>query len=467
MERRERTVEGDRVYEKLGSIKETVALSPRETLDSAAALLVQLGYEVTQRADTSVTAIRHKREGMFGHSLQNLTVAALPRAEGGVKVELRGNDREGVQERQGEWTKWADSLPKLGQEQGQEQAAPGAAGTQTAKTRAEEPVRESRESSGTRSGLADGERKDQVSEHAHKLETQPETASGGEDRRTPSAAPGRWATVASWDREQRVAPGKQETEPSSTQESPSSGDPKFRVDDDEGRDDAANDVSIPKVVEAESFRLVNERGELRAVLGLRGDSPYLEFKGTDQDYRFLHQVAPEDGLPKLTMLDNLGAEDVPKEAVQASATPETKVEPSAPVTGTPARSGYRVGDTAILSTGDTLTLHSYESPVPPPGHKKQITGYEFLVLDVDVCASSNSGGLKYINPFDFVLQMPDNTRLKPEEQHAERELEHIYLLPGDPVRGLVFFQKPKGEKPKFVIFTRGVSDNVHVVKWAV
>ena len=67
------------MYEKLGSIKETVALSPRETLDSAA-LLVQLSYEVTQHADTSVTAIRHKREGMFGHSLQNLTVAALPSA---------------------------------------------------------------------------------------------------------------------------------------------------------------------------------------------------------------------------------------------------------------------------------------------------------------------------------------------------------------------------------------------------
>jgi hypothetical protein len=130
------------MYGKLGSIKEIVALSPRETLDSAAGLLVQLGYEVTQRADDSVTAIRRKREGMFGHSLQNLTVAALPQPEGGVKVELRGNDREGVQERQGEWTKWADSLPKLGQEHEQVQAAPGAAGTQTAKTRAEEPVGE-------------------------------------------------------------------------------------------------------------------------------------------------------------------------------------------------------------------------------------------------------------------------------------------------------------------------------------
>ena len=192
------------MYEELGSIKEIVALSPRETLDSAATLLVHLGYEIGQRSDDSVTAIRRKREGMFGHSLQNLTVVALPRPEGGVKVELRGNDREGVQERQGEWTKWADSLPKVEQEHEQEQAAPGAAGTQTAKTRAEEPVGESRESSGTRSSLPDGDREGEGSGHAREPEMQ-EAANGGEDEPMRPAEPGRWATVASWDRGQRVA----------------------------------------------------------------------------------------------------------------------------------------------------------------------------------------------------------------------------------------------------------------------
>jgi len=455
------------VYGKLGSINDPVVLSPRETLDSAAALLVQLGYEVTQREDTSVTAIRHKREGIFGHSLQNLTVEAAPRPEGGVKVELRGNDREGVRERQGEWTKWADSLPKLGQEHGQEQVVPGVAGTQTAKTRAEEPVGESRESSVARSGLADGDREGEASGHAPEPEMQ-EPANGGEDEPTRPAEPGRWATVASWDREQRVAPGKQEVEPSPTQESPRSGDTNFTVDNDEGQDEAANDPSIPKVVEAESFRLVNNKGETRAVLGLRGDSPYLEFKGTDRDYRFLLQVDPEDGLPKLAMFDKLGADDVPKEAVQASTTPGTSVEPSAPVTGTRAKRGYVVGDTVTLSTGDTLTLHSYKASVPPPtSYDKPKAGYEFSALDVEVCGSSNSEGLRHINEFDFALQMPDNTRLKPEELHAERELGYIDLLPDDPVRGLVFFQTPKGEKPKAVIFTQGVFDNVHVVKWAI
>jgi hypothetical protein len=404
---------------------------------------------------------------MLGHSLQNLTVAALPQPEGGVKVELRGNDREGVQERQDEWTKWADSLPKLGQHE-QEQVAPGAVEPQTAEMRAEEPVGKSRESSGTRSGLPEGNLEGEASGHAREPEMQ-EAANGGEDEPTRPAEPGRWATVASWDREQRVAPGKQEAEPSPTQESPSSGGTKFSVDDDEGRDDTANDPSIPKVVEAESFRLINNKGETRAVLGLRDDSPYLELKGTDRDYRFLFQVDSEDGLPKLVMFDNLGADDIPKEAVQASTTPGTSVKPSTPVTDTSAKRGYAVGDTVTLSTGDTLTLHSYKAPVPPPTrYDKPKAGYEFLVLDVEVCASSDSEGLEYINPLDFVLQMPDNTRLKPEQLDAERELEHIdLLLPDDPVRGLIYFQTPKGEKPKAVIFSQMGVSRENMVKWAV
>src|SRR5215208_407470 len=185
-----------------------------------------------------------------------------------------------------------DRRCKLGHDHEQEEVAPGAAEPQTAKTHAEEPVGESRESSGTRSGLADGERQGEASGHAREPERQ-EAANGGEDEPTRPAEPGRWATVASWDREQRVAPGKQEAEPSPTQESPSSGDTKFTIEDDERRDDAANDPSIPKVVEAESFRLVNNKGETRAVLGLSDGSPYLELKGTDRDYRFLFQVDPE------------------------------------------------------------------------------------------------------------------------------------------------------------------------------
>src|SRR5215207_9862515 len=142
----------------LGSIKETVALSPREALDSAEALLTEQGYEVTERADASVTAVRRKRRRMFGHSLQNLTVTAVSQPEGGVRITLRGDDREGVRDRQVEWSGWAESLPKLGRDQpGRKATARGAAIPETTEARAEES-------------------------------------------RAPSGEAGGWATVAAWER---------------------------------------------------------------------------------------------------------------------------------------------------------------------------------------------------------------------------------------------------------------------------
>lgn len=41
----------------------------------------------------------------------NLTVAAVPQP-GGVRLKVRGNDLEGVQERQAAWIEWSETLPK-------------------------------------------------------------------------------------------------------------------------------------------------------------------------------------------------------------------------------------------------------------------------------------------------------------------------------------------------------------------
>ena len=54
------------MYEELGRVSEPVALSPGEALSSAAAFLVQQGYEVTQRTETSLTVVRRKRGGCSG-----------------------------------------------------------------------------------------------------------------------------------------------------------------------------------------------------------------------------------------------------------------------------------------------------------------------------------------------------------------------------------------------------------------
>jgi hypothetical protein len=63
-------------------------------------------------------------------------------------------------------------------------------------------------------------------------------------------------------------------------------------------------------------------------------------------------------------------------------------------------------------------VYSYDSPVSPPqyyreGNKYFEEGYEFSAIDVEACASPNSGRQREpIYPRNFTLQMPDNTRLR-------------------------------------------------------
>ena len=126
------------MHGELATIRQTVALTPPEALDSAEALLTQQGYEITERTDTSVTGVRRKREGMFTYALVDLTVEALPQPQGGVQIKLQGNDRQGVQARQAEWSRWNESLPKLGKgQQVREQPVQGASSPETRETRTE------------------------------------------------------------------------------------------------------------------------------------------------------------------------------------------------------------------------------------------------------------------------------------------------------------------------------------------
>src|SRR5215207_3824187 len=204
------------MYEELGSVREPVALSPREVLDSAQRLVVELGYEIAQRTDTSLTAVRRERAGTFKYSTLNLTVVARSRAEGGVQVKLRGTDKEGVQERQAEWARWAESLPKVSaaqQEHGR--AAQGAAEPETTVTTAEEPTAEGptaelREIPESGMGFSGGDQsEDPVVGDAREPEAQAETTAN-EEKQSPAAGSGRWASVTSWDEKPQVASSKQE-----------------------------------------------------------------------------------------------------------------------------------------------------------------------------------------------------------------------------------------------------------------
>jgi hypothetical protein len=101
------------VYEKLISGKEVVDLSPPQALDRTEYFLVGQGYVVVQRTATTLTVAREGSESAAGQERAlKVVVMAVPQPDGGVRIKVRGNDREGVQERQGLWKLWAENLPK-------------------------------------------------------------------------------------------------------------------------------------------------------------------------------------------------------------------------------------------------------------------------------------------------------------------------------------------------------------------
>jgi hypothetical protein len=102
----------------LASIGEVVWLSAPDALERADSLLSTLGYSTTHRDDYHLTAQRSASPSKGGRDTLMLTVSASPQAGGGVKVAIKGDDREGMAAHQEEWTRWADSLPKKGSMKG-------------------------------------------------------------------------------------------------------------------------------------------------------------------------------------------------------------------------------------------------------------------------------------------------------------------------------------------------------------
>ncbi len=103
-------------YEELASVRGVVNLSPQEALDKAEAFLSQQGYTTVRRADNSLTVQRRPPGEAVGQDALTLTLAATPQPEGGVRITVRGNDRQGVQERQTAWIEWSEAFPKMPQQ---------------------------------------------------------------------------------------------------------------------------------------------------------------------------------------------------------------------------------------------------------------------------------------------------------------------------------------------------------------
>ena len=101
------------MYEELTSGKEVVDLSPPQAIDRAEYFLVGQGYVVVHRTVTTLTVEREGSEGAAGQEVApRVVVMAVPQPDGGVRIKVRGDDRKGVQERQGLWKLWVENLPK-------------------------------------------------------------------------------------------------------------------------------------------------------------------------------------------------------------------------------------------------------------------------------------------------------------------------------------------------------------------
>ena len=207
------------MYQVLASISEPVALSPREALDSAEALMTQQGYNVTERTDTSVTAVRRKREGLFGHSLRDLTVVAQPLPQGGVQIKLRGNDREGARDRQAEWSEWSKSLPKLKDNQQKHNQRPKKRRAVRPQRRAEESLPGAEKPFEAEKDLSEGDQEPVVG-GTHQPESPVGDTGSNEQGHAPVAEPGGWSSAAPWKQEPRVAPSKRTTDSIPPQDTP-------------------------------------------------------------------------------------------------------------------------------------------------------------------------------------------------------------------------------------------------------
>jgi TM2 domain-containing membrane protein YozV len=103
--------------QRLASVPETVDLSPYEALDEAQGLLTRQGYEVVGRTDHSLTVQRGDQQFFLPDSASTFTstlkVLVHPQLEGGVRMEILGDNSDPVPGRQqAEWREWAENLPK-------------------------------------------------------------------------------------------------------------------------------------------------------------------------------------------------------------------------------------------------------------------------------------------------------------------------------------------------------------------
>ena len=147
----------------------------------------------------------------------------------------------------------------------------------------------------------------------------------------------------------------------------------------------------------------------------------------------------------------------PSVSGRGAATRESLPGPAVPQAG----QTLRVGDTADLKSGGTLTLVSGEVGVPkdeasyPPDR-----GMEFFVVDLKACVPDTAKEPVFFSPREFGLLGSDKVRRIASAPAKMPALRGTRVSPGNCNQGYVTFQIEKGADPGSVIF-----EGSSVVRW--
>jgi hypothetical protein len=129
-------------------------------------------------------------------------------------------------------------------------------------------------------------------------------------------------------------------------------------------------------------------------------------------------------------------------------TPATNQSPAAPTRD------FAFGEKSQTQAGNIVTIHAFETDVKSGNQFSQPEeGNMYAAIDVEACAGPTpEKGSMSVNPLDFSLQMPDNTRIRESEHVKEPDLQVTDLPPNECVRGWNTYEVPAGQKPAFVIY---------------
>jgi hypothetical protein len=185
-------------------------------LSGAEELLRRQGYRIIYRTDVMVVGKREVPNSLVSREPVHLALFARPHPAGGLSVTLQGDDREGVRERAGEWSRWADGLPKVTRKESERGRPTGTSGAQTAEVRPKQP--EAKEPPATtkigQPPSSPEQRKRRYAPRTPGSEPRWEPPSGDSEvkEKAPGRAVGAWTSVGPWERKVRTAPGKVEKE---------------------------------------------------------------------------------------------------------------------------------------------------------------------------------------------------------------------------------------------------------------